>query len=130
MTRHDISACHHVAICVADVEPALAFYGGALGLEEIPRPAEIEIGGAWYRVGPTELHVFHSEGYRPARSASFPPHLALRTEDFDATVERMRAAGVEFDFGPGKGPDGIARAIVRDPTGNVVEITDAALGAG
>jgi hypothetical protein len=28
---------------------------------------------------------------------------------------------------PGRGPDGVARAILRDPTGNVVELTDAAL---
>jgi catechol 2,3-dioxygenase-like lactoylglutathione lyase family enzyme len=122
-----LSACHHVALCVADAETARAFYGDALGLEEIPRPPEIEIPGAWYRVGATELHVFQADGYEPPRSASFPPHFALRSEDFEATVERMRSAGVHFDFGPGKGPDGIRRVVTRDPTGNVVEITDAPL---
>ena len=55
------------------------------------------------------------------------PHIALHTADFDGTVERLRARGCAFAFGPGRGPDGIARVIVRDPTGNVVEITDAAL---
>ena len=123
----DISACHHVALCVADAEKARAFYGDALGLEEIPRPPEIDIPGAWYRVGVTELHVFQADGYEPPRSASFPPHFALRTEDFEGTVERMRAAGISFDFGPATGEDGIARVVTRDPTGNVVEVTDAPL---
>jgi catechol 2,3-dioxygenase-like lactoylglutathione lyase family enzyme len=124
-----ISACHHVALCVADAAAAREFYANAIGLEEIPRPPEVSVAGAWYRVGATELHVFEAEGYEPPHSASFPPHLALRSEDFEATVERMRQAGVAFDFGPGKGPDGVLRAIARDPTGNVVEITDAPLHA-
>lgn len=122
-----ISACHHVALCVADAEAAKAFYGGALGLEEVPRPDGIDVPGAWYLAGPTELHVFESPGFEPPHSATFPPHLALRSEDFDGSVERLRAAEVSFDFGPAKGPDGILRVVMRDPTGNVVELTDAPL---
>ena len=122
-----IAACHHVAICVADADAAKQFYGEALGLEEIPRPDAVTVPGAWYRVGVTELHVFQSDGFKPPHSASFPPHFALRSDDFDGSVERMQAAGIEFDFGPAKGPDGILRVVTRDPTGNVVEVTDAPL---
>ncbi|MCA9511834.1 MAG: VOC family protein [Myxococcota bacterium] len=123
-----IAACHHVAVCVGDAEAARRFYGGALGLEEIPRPPEVAVPGAWYRLGATELHVFEAKGYAPPRSPSFPPHFAVFTADFDASVERLRAAGARFDFGPGTDAHGIRRVVLRDPTGNVVEVTDAPLG--
>jgi catechol 2,3-dioxygenase-like lactoylglutathione lyase family enzyme len=125
-----IDACHHVAIVVRDAAAARAFYGELLGLEEIERPADLvdRIPGAWYRLGTLELHVFEQPDYRPP-TAAIGPHIALHTADFDATVERLRGRGCAFAFGPGRDVGGVARAIVRDPTGNVVEITDAALPA-
>jgi catechol 2,3-dioxygenase-like lactoylglutathione lyase family enzyme len=83
--------------------------------------------GAWYRLGVSELHVFERPDFEPFSGGAVGPHIALHTSDFEGTVERLRARGCAFAFGPGRGPDGIARVIVRDPTGNVVEITDAAL---
>jgi catechol 2,3-dioxygenase-like lactoylglutathione lyase family enzyme len=123
-----IDACHHVAVVVRDAAAARAFYGDVLGLEELPRPPEVAgmFAGAWYRLGVSELHVFEQRDFTPFAGA-VGPHIALHTSDFDGTVERLRGRGCAFAFGPGRGPDGIARVIVRDPTGNVVEITDAAL---
>jgi catechol 2,3-dioxygenase-like lactoylglutathione lyase family enzyme len=123
-----IDACHHVAVVVRDAEEARAFYGDVLGLERLPRPAELDekFPGAWYRIGVAELHVFERAGCE-VDSGPIGPHLALHTSDFDATVAALHERGCAFDFGPGRGPDGVARVIVRDPTGNVVEITDAAL---
>jgi catechol 2,3-dioxygenase-like lactoylglutathione lyase family enzyme len=128
--KSPIDAFHHVAVVVRDAAAARAFYGELLGLEELERPADVaqRIAGAWYRVGALELHVFEQPDYRPP-TAPIGPHVALHTADFDATVERLRTRGCAFAFGPGRGPDGFARAILQDPTGNVVEITDAALRA-
>lgn len=125
-----IDACHHVAIVVRDATAAREFYGELLGLEELERPADVagRFAGAWYRIGALELHVFEQPDYQPPR-AEIGPHIALHTADFDATVERLRGRGCRFAFGPGRDTDGTARAILRDPTGNVVEITDAALRA-
>ena len=123
-----IDACHHVAVVVRDASAASAFYGDVLGLEELERPAELaeKIPGAWYRLGVSELHVFERRNFEPPAGA-IGPHVALHTSDFDATVAALRERGCAFAFGPGRGPDGVARVIVRDPTGNTVEITDAAL---
>ncbi len=123
-----IDACHHVAVVVRDAEEARAFYGEVLGLERLPRPAELDekFPGAWYRLGASELHVFEQKGCE-VKSGPIGAHLALHTGDFDATVDALRERGCDFAFGPDRGPDGVARVIVRDPTGNVVEITDAAL---
>jgi glyoxylase I family protein len=126
--KSPIDACHHVAIVVRDAEAARSFYGELLGLEELDRPGDVgdRFAGAWYRIGALELHVFEQPDYSPP-AAAIGPHLALHTADFDGTVARLRLRGCAFAFGPVRGPDGVARAILRDPTGNVVEITDAAL---
>ena len=126
--KSPIDACHHVAVVVRDAAAARVFYGETLGLEELERPAELveKFAGAWYRLGASELHVFEQADYQP-HAGAIGPHVALHTADFDATIEQLRGRGCVFAFGPGRGPDGVARAIVRDPTGNVVEITDAAL---
>ena len=125
-----IDACHHVAIVVRDAAAARAFYGDLLGLEELERPADLRdrFAGAWYRLGAIELHVFEQPDYSPP-AAPIGPHIALHTADFDGLVARLRSRGGEFAFGPGRDEAGIARAILRDPTGNVVEITDASLRA-
>lgn len=123
-----IEACHHFAVVVTDAERARTFYGELLGLEEIERPPEIAkmIPGAWYRIGRSELHVFEQRDFEPPK-VRIGPHVAFRTADFDATVEKLRAGGCEFRFGPDRDSTGVARVILSDPTGNTVEITDAAL---
>jgi glyoxylase I family protein len=126
--KSPIDACHHVAIVVRDAAAARAFYGELLGLEELERPADVgaRFAGAWYRIGAIELHVFEQPDHRSPDTA-IGAHIALHTADFDGAVARLSARGCVFAFGPGRGADGVARAILRDPTGNVVELTDAAL---
>ena len=119
-------AYHHVALAVHDLGQARAFYGGLLGLEELDRPGEFGTQGAWFRLGRSELHMFEQRDYRPQREMP-GPHFALRCLDFDATVEKLSAAGCEFLYGPGRDSAGVARVLVDDPTGNTIELTDAAL---
>jgi len=125
--RGRITGCHHVAICVHDIEGARSFYAGILGLEELERPAEIagKFRSAWFLLGGTELHVVENQAFEPLASP-LGPHMAVTTDDFEATVQRIAETGATFGFGPGRGPDGVMRAVLSDPTGNVVEITDAA----
>jgi len=52
-------------------------------------------------------------------------HVAPRSGDFDTSGKRLHDAQVEADFGPEHEDLGTWRVVVRDPTGNVVEITDA-----
>ncbi len=121
-----ITGCHHLAVCVHDIETARVFYGEVLALEELERPPEIaaKFRSAWYRMGGSELHVVENADFQPLDSP-LGPHVAVMTDDFDATVARIEALGTAFQFGPGRGPDGVLRAVLRDPTGNVFEITSA-----
>ena len=73
-------------------DEARAFYGGLLGLEEIPKPAALAArGGCWFRAGAQELHVGVEEPFAPARKA----HPGLVADDLDALAERLRDAGHE-----------------------------------
>jgi catechol 2,3-dioxygenase-like lactoylglutathione lyase family enzyme len=111
---------------VHDIDSARVFYGEVLALEELERPPEIaaKFRSAWYRVGGSELHVVENADFEPLDS-QLGPHVAVMTDDFDATVARIDASGTAFRFGPARGPDGVLRAVVADPTGNVFEITTA-----
>lgn len=125
-----ITGCHHLAVCVHDIDEARRFYGEILLLEEVERPPEIaaKFRSAWYRIGPSELHVVENTAFQPLDSP-LAPHIAVVTNDFDALTDQVVERGGEFRFGPGPGPDGIRRAVIADPTGNTVEITAAPLRA-
>ncbi len=123
-----ITGCHHLAICVHDIDEARRFYGEVLSLAELERPREIaaKFRSAWYLIGSSELHVVENPEFQPLDSP-LAPHIAVATSDFRALTAQIADRGGEFTFGPGPGPDGILRAVIEDPTGNVLEITAAPL---
>ena len=51
--RATITGCHHLAICVHDIDEARRFYGEVLSLTELERPPEIaeKFRSAWYPAG-------------------------------------------------------------------------------
>ncbi|HXX88752.1 MAG TPA: VOC family protein [Acidimicrobiales bacterium] len=122
----------HVAVDVTDLDAALAFYCGVFGFREIPRP-DFGFPGAWLVVGDLQLHLAVTE--TPPVRGGFP-HFALYvpTEAFAATVAALRDAGVEFLGEPASrvdfGTTTVWAAFVRDPSGNVIELTDVGPGAG
>jgi diadenosine tetraphosphate (Ap4A) HIT family hydrolase/catechol 2,3-dioxygenase-like lactoylglutathione lyase family enzyme len=100
-------------------DAARAFYGGVLGLEEVPKPAALAgRGGAWFRSGPVQLHLGVEAEFRPARKA----HPALRVEGLGALVARCEAAGhaVARDVAL----EGMERVHVTDPFGNRIELLE------
>ena len=128
--RATITGCHHLAICVHDIDEARRFYGEVLSLTELERPPEIaeKFRSAWYLIGSSELHVVENPEFQPLDSP-LAPHIALATSDFRTLTAQIADRGGEFTFGPGPGPDGILRAVIEDPTGNALEITAAPLRA-
>ncbi len=98
-------------------DEARAFYGGLLGLEEIPKPATLAArGGCWFRAGAQELHVGVEEPFAPARKA----HPGLVADDLDALADRLRDGGREVTFDDAI--PGAKRFHVADPFGNRLEI--------
>jgi catechol 2,3-dioxygenase-like lactoylglutathione lyase family enzyme len=95
-----------------------AFYGGILGLSEIPKPPELAArGGAWFRCGPLQLHLGVESDFRPARRA----HPALLVSDLAETIAALTAAGFEVKY-DSVAIEGFDRAFTADPFGNRIEL--------
>jgi catechol 2,3-dioxygenase-like lactoylglutathione lyase family enzyme len=102
----------------AELEAATKeFYGSVLGLEQVPKPATSRQSGAWYQIGPTQLHLSVEDGERVLSSS----HVCFTVDDLDAAEKGFRAAGVEIIPDPRPAP-GSPRFYVRDPGGNYLEI--------
>jgi catechol 2,3-dioxygenase-like lactoylglutathione lyase family enzyme len=97
-------------------DAARAFYGGLLGFEELPKPAELAArGGCWFRVGALELHVGVEEDFVPARKA----HPGFVVEDLDALAVRLGEQGIETHAD--HAIPGVERFYADDPFGNRLE---------
>jgi catechol 2,3-dioxygenase-like lactoylglutathione lyase family enzyme len=115
-----VTQLHHVNVTVrAELEAATKdFYGKALGLEQVPKPAAARKDGAWYQIGANQLHLsVENEESGPLSSR----HIAFRVSDLAAVEQRFRDAGVAIIPDPRPVP-GIQRFYVRDPGGNQLEI--------
>ncbi|XXX77449.1 VOC family protein [Sorangium sp. So ce134] len=112
------------------LERAIGFYGTLLGGVETFRfpdvgPAafvalqlgESEIGLGALGDGP----ALHGQPQRPASGHRI--ELCVYVDDVDATVERLRAAGVPVVLDPADQPWGERVAYVADPDGNLVMLT-------
>ncbi|MEO2090901.1 MAG: VOC family protein [Gemmataceae bacterium] len=111
-----ITHLDHCSVIITDAAAARAFYGGALGLQEIPAPREFDLVAVWYDLGGTYLHLL----LKPHPDAISPRHFCLHVADAAAAREVLRAKGVPVDE-----TVTIAAAdrfFVRDPDGNRIEL--------
>lgn len=99
---------------------ARAFYGGLLGLSEISPPATLlALDLIWYRLGEnTELHIMVEEPMGQDHSGK---HFCLAVDDLMELRARLEEGGVTAvgDLPIPNRP----RFFVRDPFGNLIEIT-------
>jgi catechol 2,3-dioxygenase-like lactoylglutathione lyase family enzyme len=111
---------------VSDVDSAVEYYGGTLGLElQVRRDDLPENRDAEFRAGDGTLLVYESVAAGQSRGTL----AAFRVEDIDAVVAGLRGRGVafeEYDTPDLKTENGIASigdiraAWARDPDGNII----------
>ena len=111
----------HATVVVDDLEKACAFYEHELGLEALPT-FNLDFPAQFFKINEEQqLHVTEWED-----QASFRGHLCLQVDDFDSIFFRMRELGA-IDTSPwGKVrrlPDGAMQMFIRDPAGNLIEIS-------
>jgi catechol 2,3-dioxygenase-like lactoylglutathione lyase family enzyme len=107
----------HVALETrrSDGEAAEAFWR-LLGFETVDPPTTLRERAAWLQRGATQIHLlWHEEP-----TAAPDGHVAVVLDDYDGTLERLRAAGHEVE--PRAQHWGAPRAFVRSPGGHRVEV--------
>jgi catechol 2,3-dioxygenase-like lactoylglutathione lyase family enzyme len=105
----------HVQIAIprGGEDEARAFYGGLIGMEELPKPDALRgRGGCWFRAGEQELHLGVEEPFVPARRA----HPGLVVADLDAIRARLPLYEDDANIA------GVDRLFVLDPFGNRLEL--------
>lgn len=120
-----IAGLDHVQVAIppGSDEQARAFYGGVLGMTEIPKPAPLNAsGGLWFQTGSSQLHIGAQAGFVPAKKA----HPAFIVTGFEAYCALLRERGVEVR--EEVRVNGRRRAGIEDPFGNRVELIEAAAG--
>ena len=117
----EIISCLHVAILVADLDKAIEFYTGILGLQRVDR--SLNYPGAWYDIGDLQLHVIEDRNYRNTaidlHVSTRNPHIAFGVRDLDAAKQRLLAA----NCGVTMSSSGRAALFTQDPDGNAIELT-------
>jgi catechol 2,3-dioxygenase-like lactoylglutathione lyase family enzyme len=98
-------------------DAARKFYGGLLGLAEIPKPEVMRSrGGAWFDAGGLDIHISVEENRGGADGRR---HFGLECENVAEIRSRLEAAGVRTDD---VRPAPWQRFFVHDPFGNQIEI--------
>ena len=104
-----------MAINVADVDQAVAFYTDVLGFTLRTDRPDFGVDGAWLDAGGQQVHLL---------VAPVPPalgqHMAVLVDDVDAVVAELRDRGIEVRD-PGELPAS-RQTIIDDPFGNRVEL--------
>ncbi|WP_425148430.1 VOC family protein [Deinococcus sp.] len=117
-----ISGLDHVQIEAppGHEDEARHFYGGFLGLPELPKPdVLLPNGGVWFALPDgRHLHTGVVADFAPRTKG----HPCLRCPDLDAVLKRAAEFGVEiqqdFQLAP------LRRAFLHDPFGNRLEIVE------
>lgn len=116
-----IAEINHVTLIVDQLEIAAKFYEEEMGLTPVPAFV-FDYPTAFFRI--TETTQLHLSEWQDTRS--FRGHLCVRVDDFSAMYWRMKELDI-IDTAPwGKVrrlPDGAMQAFIRDPAGNLIELT-------
>lgn len=123
----------HTMIRVTDLEKSLRFYCEGLGFQLVKRDdypkdrftlafLRADGDGSDAAGGPMIELTHNWDTDRYERGDAYG-HVAYRVDSIDRVQERLRRAGYDLSWGPGKTPDGRrAMAFVDDPDGFEIEL--------
>jgi catechol 2,3-dioxygenase-like lactoylglutathione lyase family enzyme len=126
MASTRISKVAHVVVPVADVDKALDFYTGPLGME---KRTDIPFGDGyrWVEVAPPGADTVIAipppgpDGQTGGRQTG----ISLQTDDADALHAQLKAAGVDVDAEVSRMGDPVPPMFwLRDPEGNVLLVVE------
>jgi len=119
-----VTKLSHVNITVPPEleEVTKQFYLDVMRLTEVPKPPELKArGGAWYQLGAVQLHL--SREQKPPDNHGSKRHVCYTVRSLSEAEQHFHEAGIEVI--PDSLPiPGSPRFYVRDPAGNLLEITE------
>ena len=116
-----ITEINHVTLIVDQLETAAEFYEKELGLEVIGAFL-FDYPTAFFKI--TDTQQLHLSEWEDAQS--FRGHICFKTDEFNKLFYRFKELAIIDDKPWGKVrqlPDGAMQMFIRDPSGNLVEIS-------
>ena len=120
----------HIELVTAAPERAIAFYTGVLGFklrsrDRVPGTPLGPLELAYLELGGTTVELMTYPDSQPASPQAGERlgyrMMALEVEDMDGALALLKEKGVAPSWGPVKRPS-YARAEIRDPDGNAIEL--------
>lgn len=112
-------AVHHVSLNVHNLKEVLPFYTETLQMTEKDRP-DFGFPGAWLTTpGGSEIHLIQVDGWTAPKGQ----HFSIQVHNIDNTVTYLREHNIKINdpiYVPGTT---IRQAFFKDPSGNLIEIT-------
>jgi len=116
-----ISGIAHATFIVSNLQRALAFYQGVLGLALDPNRPDLGFPGAWLNVGSQQIHLMELPNPDPIEGrpehGGRDRHIALTVDDLDTLADALDGAGISYSHSK----SGRAALFCRDPDGNALE---------
>ena len=106
-----------VTFTTADLDRAVRFYEGVLGLKKKYSYKDY----AGFDCGGVEIGIKTWGGLEPPRAGE--PSLEFLVDDLEATMEALRRKGVFFSRGPEDAAWGGRFALFQDPDGHTLQLT-------
>ncbi|MFJ5677752.1 glyoxalase [Streptomyces sp. NPDC093097] len=118
---YSFAGLHHVQLAIPPgaEEACREFWGGVLGMTELPKPPALAArGGCWFRGGGLEVHLGVEQDFRPARKA----HPGILVRSLRDLADRLERHGHEVTW-DGDFP-GYHRFHAFDKIGNRLEFLE------
>jgi glyoxylase I family protein len=119
-----VVSIHHVSLLVSDMQRALDFYHGILGLEVDQSRPVMDFPGAWLLAGTQQIHLIEipdrARTATPAGHGGRDWHVALSVSDLGALEAALTGRGISYTMSR----SGRRALFCRDPDGNAIELVE------
>ncbi len=119
---NNIQSINHISVLVSDLDKALNFYCGILGLKQNRKRPDLSFPGAWLDVGEQQIHLINCPNPDPVdnrpKHGGRDRHCALNCRNLAVIEEKLKKNHIPFS----KSQSGRQALFCRDPDGNTIEL--------